>query len=598
MFYSCKSLKEFPNFCKLNIKNVNNTTDMFTKTSLRFFVDTKIREIVKLNQMKIKYNKKKIDPKDYVNISGQEYIRIFGYEFEKKNQKKCSIFFNGFEKELDSLLELYHFEYVDILEIILIENEPVTNMSEMFMWCKTLISVDFSQWDTKYVTDMSKMFSWCESLECVSNISNLNTKNVTNINSMFEYCKSLKSLPDISKWNTKNVIDMNKMFFRCDSLEHLPDRSKWKTKKADIHSYANNETIKNYLSKGIQNDITIIYKIEKESEYIRFFGDEFVQNNRNICKLLIHGKVKELYATEENEKFNKNAYTLKIYLIAIEPIRNMSCMFKNGTQLKSLPDINELNTKNVKSMSYLFSGCKSLVYLPDISGWNLRNVNDISYMFNGCRSLKSLPDISRWKLSNVNNMEGMFKDCVSLKSLPDISEWDTKNVINMNYLFYNCKSLNALQLISNWVIQEETSMNAIFLYSSFSRSSSIFKSLFSGDHQTLFSRDYQNRIIYKIGKTDEKIKIFGEEFVINNKNNCYLLIDGQKNNLYTELKLNSKQKENNRFFIILVETKPITNLNSMFYECKNLISLPDFKDWGTKDKYFTDMGMQFIKRIT
>ena len=69
------------------------------------------------------------------------------------------MFFNGFEKELDSLLELDHFKYVDILEITLIENEPITNMSEMFMWCKTLISVDFSQWDTKYVTDMSKMFS-------------------------------------------------------------------------------------------------------------------------------------------------------------------------------------------------------------------------------------------------------------------------------------------------------------------------------------------------------------------------------------------------------------------------------------------------------
>ena len=35
-------------------------------------------------------------------------------------------------------------------------------------------------------------------------------------------------------------------------------------------------------------------------------------------------------------------------------------------------------------------------------------------------------------------------------------------------------------------------------------------------------------IIYKIDKNKDKIKLFGEDFVENNKNNSYLIIDGKK----------------------------------------------------------------------
>ncbi len=45
-------------------------------------------------------------------------------------------------------------------------------------------------------------------------------------------------------------------------------------------------------------------------------------------------------------------------------------------------------------MSRMFACCDSLKSLPDIANWNTTNVKDMSDMFSGCASLQSLPDIS------------------------------------------------------------------------------------------------------------------------------------------------------------------------------------------------------------
>ena len=44
-------------------------------------------------------------------------------------------------------------------------------------------------------------------------ISKWNTSKVTNMSDMFYKCSSLLSLPDISKWNTSNVTNMNNIIY-------------------------------------------------------------------------------------------------------------------------------------------------------------------------------------------------------------------------------------------------------------------------------------------------------------------------------------------------------------------------------------------------
>ena len=126
-------------------------------------------------------------------------------------------------------------------------------------------------------------------------------------------------------------------------------------------------------------------------------------------------------------------------------------------------------------------------------------------------------------------------------------------------------------------------------------------------------------MIYKIEKGDDKIKIFGENFVKNNKDKCSMIYEGQNLDIseYFEIK-DLKDKEQleikltdlgevtdvsylfelcnslkslpniNRLY-----TSKITNMCSMFRGCSNLESLPDISNWDTKN--VKDMSYLFSK---
>ena len=98
-------------------------------------------------------------------------------------------------------------------------------------------------------------------------------------------------------------------------------------------------------------------------------------------------------------------------------------------------------------------------------------------------------------------------------------------------------------------------------------------------------------IIYKINGNMDNIRLFGDKFVLNNKDNCFLLIEGQKYELTEFYNLTNKQKQNKTFEIKLIETKPITNMYRLFYLCHNLIYVPDFDKWDMK--YVTDLRSIF-----
>ena len=175
----------------------------------------------------------------------------------------------------------------------------------------------------------------------------------------------------------------------------------------------------------------IIYKIkdednedsqdsQDEDKYeIKLFGEKFIENNKNNCKIIIDNKDQDLI---EYLKINKNEKILKIKLKEIKTITNMSYMLSYCNSLTSLPDISNWNTSNVTNMSYMFYYCSSLKSLPDISKWNTNNVTNMNTMFQECNQLISIPDISKWNTSNVTDISFMFNQCNKLISLPDIKE--------------------------------------------------------------------------------------------------------------------------------------------------------------------------------
>ena len=91
--------------------------------------------------------------------------------------------------------------------------------------------------------------------------------------------------------------------------------------------------------------------------------------------------------------------------------------------------------------------------------------------------------------------------------------------------------------------------------------------------------EYKNEIniIYKTDEEGEE-NIFGFKFVKNNYNNIELIINGNKSELISKYKL--RKGENN--IKIIIKNK-ITNLESMFYECKSLKNIKELEYLNTKD---------------
>ncbi len=87
----------------------------------------------------------------------------------------------------------------------------------MFAYCKSLTSLDVSNFNTAKVTDMSRMFAYCESLKNLD-VRNVNTSNVKDMSGMFEGCKKLKTVYVGKGWNTSKVEKSEGMFKNCTNL--------------------------------------------------------------------------------------------------------------------------------------------------------------------------------------------------------------------------------------------------------------------------------------------------------------------------------------------------------------------------------------------
>ena len=95
---------------------------------------------------------------------------------------------------------------------------------------------------------------------------------------------------------------------------------------------------------------------------------------------------------------------------------------------------------------------------------------------------------------------------------------------------------------------------------------SIFQYLFYSFHGI-------QKLRYKINKED-KINIFGDEFVGNNGNKCSIIYKDKFFPLqpYFLVKdINKEDKENKKFEIFLLELEDISDRSYMFHKCKSLL---------------------------
>ena len=214
---------------------------------------------------------------------------------------------------------------------------------------------------------------------------------------------------------------------------------------------------------GEYNEMKLSYKLESDNlknNSIKLFGNDFVNNNKENCFLIIKEKILELNRLINlfdifgyTFKINR-PYILEVYLIKkkYNKMTNLSYKFESISTLVPSPFFDSFDSINITNINHMFYKCSLMTQLPDISNWNTINVKDMSYMFCDCSLMDKLPDISKWNTKNVVNISYIFQNCESLLSLPDISSWEHSNIKYMNGIFNNCKSLSNKPDLSSWDI--------------------------------------------------------------------------------------------------------------------------------------------------
>ena len=82
----------------------------------------------------------------------------------------------------------------------------------------SITSVNFAA--AIYPASTAQWFYSCENLAAVQNPANLHTDYVTDMGQMFAYCRSLTTL-DLSGFHTAQTVDMSQMFYRCGQLTEI-----------------------------------------------------------------------------------------------------------------------------------------------------------------------------------------------------------------------------------------------------------------------------------------------------------------------------------------------------------------------------------------
>ena len=96
-------------------------------------------------------------------------------------------------------------------------------------------------------------------------------------------------------------------------------------------------------------------------------------------------------------------------------------------------------------------------------------------------------------------------------------------------------------------------------------------------------------IIYDIKRNEKYIKLFGSDFVRNNKNICKMIINNKEYEIREKYYINNNNDD--KLNIKLKGINNVTDMSSMFSGCSSLSSLPDISKWNTDN--VTNMSYMF-----
>ena len=324
--------------------------------------------------------------------------------------------------------DLENLEAIDGLHYLNTEN--VTNFRSMFHGCKSLTSVDLSNFKTDKAISMASMFYNCQKLKTID-LRTFNTNNVLAMHFMFKDCSELTTIYSSEDWsNMENLKDKENMIAGCTKLKG--DRGTQRDGTNNIENeYARPDGLKG--QPGYFTDPREVYTaFDAKTGTLTYYYDAFAERHKEA------GETVEKYEPL-TKRFTKYAPQVTVAVID-----------------KSMEEI------AMPSMAGLFYGMEGgnlskLIRIEGLEHLNTSKVTDMRYMFAQCSNLYSL-NINPLRMDNVQYINGMFEGCANLQVLACNDDWTKLTNLNNNSLFDGCKKLQG----SNGTEYDEDHLNLAY----------------------------------------------------------------------------------------------------------------------------------------
>ena len=338
-----------------------------------------------------------------------------------------------------------------------------------------------------------------------------------------------------------------------------------------IHKHSTKIKINDFINKQKINISSIICDKCKTKNKGNSANNEFYKCltcNQNLCLLcksyhmlnhaIINYDLKNYICQKHNEHLIKYCYdcNMNICFTCEDEHPNHQVIFL-GDIKPNIEQIKNTLLKNKEKIELFNDNIKEIIRQLNI----MIDTMNLFYEINN-NILKNYDKQNRnfQNLSNIkelsNNID-IIKEIEKINTIVDIKD-KFANIIDF-YNNINNFNNNEIKIVEKEPLKEIIKEN----------NSTEKKNNYSSD------KEYKITIVYKINKNMNKVKLFHDTFVKNNKKNCCLIIDEKEKELCEYLSLNKNQKNKDNLEINLVLKNPISNASYLFKDCQSLISISD-----------------------
>ena len=347
----------------------------------------------------------------------------------------------------------------DVFELIDFDTSHVTDMSYMFNGAEDVTELMLPGFDTSKVTTMAHMFDRCHMVNTLD-LSGFDTSNVTSMASMFHYNSFGHQSIDLSNFNTAKVTDMSNMF-SGDAYLNALDISSF-----DMSNVTNMTGMFYAVNGETRQEVTIKWPKELDTNKVTDMSSMFAKSN-GVVDDHIAGldtanvtDMSSMFEGIDSYVDQPKDVTLNLSNFKTSHVTNMSRMFADIKQLKSLKFSSLFDTATVTNMAGMFAGDAQLANL-DLTNFDTSHVVDMSQMFMDMAALTNLNWSDGFKTSQVTDVSSMFKGVSQLAAL-DLHNFDTSRVVNMSQMFMDMAALTNLNWSDGFKTGQATDMSSMF----------------------------------------------------------------------------------------------------------------------------------------